>query len=355
MDTISNFPKFIRQKCHEMPNMRACELAEEAGISEAELVAAHCGHSATRLTLNVPKMLSQVSDFGSVMCLTRNELAVHEKIGPFEKVSGGEHVGLALGKQIDLRFFPHKWAHAFAVSQETANGTRRSLQFFDAAGQAIHKIYMRAESNLQAYEDFCHHWRDENQTDSIETISEKRSVKKIDTIELNDTQISALRQRWKSMTDVHQYVGLLKEFNLNRYQAVQIAGEELAWQLESDALLTLLTDSVKQQIPIMCFVGNQGMIQIHTGQIQNVKIQGPWLNIMDDTFHLHLKKDHIHQLWAVRKANADGYVTSLEAFDQAGEMIIQFFGKRLEGTDERQDWRQLISTLAVKKYQQKAG
>jgi hypothetical protein len=37
----------------------------------------------------------------------------------------------------------------------------------------------------------------------------------------------------------------------------------------------------------MCFVGNRGCIQIHTGPVKNIKIMGPWLNVMDPGFNLH--------------------------------------------------------------------
>ncbi|MCY1245036.1 hemin-degrading HemS.ChuX domain protein [compost metagenome] len=72
---------------------------------------------------------------------------------------------------------------------------------------------------------------------------------------------------------------------------------------------------------------------------------GPWLNVMDPTFHLHLRTDHIAELWAVRKPTADGHVTSIEALDAKGEMIIQFFGKRKEGLAERPEWRSIAEGL----------
>jgi putative hemin transport protein len=66
---------------------------------------------------------------------------------------------------------------------------------------------------------------------------------------------------------------------------------------------------------------------------------------MDPTFHLHLRQDHIVEAWAVRKPTTDGHVTSLEAYGADGEMIIQFFGKRQEGFDERRDWRAIVENL----------
>jgi putative hemin transport protein len=79
--------------------------------------------------------------------------------------------------------------------------------------------------------------------------------------------------------------------------------------------------------------------------VQNIKAMGPWINILDETFHLHLRTDHIAEVWTVRKPTKDGHVTSLEAYGADGKMIIQFFGKRHEGEGERDDWRFLAENL----------
>ena len=337
----------IRQKMKESPQMRARDLADSLGISEAELVAAQCGTRIQRLNLDVAGMMSEMPSLGTVMCLTRNESAVHEKIGPFEKVMTGKSAGLVLGEQIDLRYFHQKWAHVFAVSTETGQGLRHSLQFFDAQGQAVHKIHMRDESDMAAYQAFCQKWRSEDQSDTLEIAPAEAEEDRISPANLSDQQLAELRERWQAMTDVHQYTGIIRDYHLSRYQAVDIVGDDLAWEVQPDSVHQLFAQAVATALPIMCFVGNKGMIQIHTGAIQNTKIVGPWLNVLDDTFHLHLKVGDIDRMWAVRKANSDGYVTSVEAYDKQGNLVIQFFGKRIEGTDEREDWRALVADLPL--------
>jgi putative hemin transport protein len=49
----------------------------------------------------------------------------------------------------------------------------------------------------------------------------------------------------------------------------------------------------------------------------------------------------------VRKPTSDGHVTSVEAFDDKGELIIQFFAQRIEGSDERLPWRDLVHNLPL--------
>ncbi len=98
-------PHEIRRTRAENPKMRERDLAAQLGISEAELVAAHCGEGVTRVEPRVNDLLTGLEPVGEVMALTRNESAVHEKIGVYDKVVTGEHTAMALGENIDLRIF----------------------------------------------------------------------------------------------------------------------------------------------------------------------------------------------------------------------------------------------------------
>ena len=157
--------------------------------------------------------------------------------------------------------------------------------------------------------------------------------------------IDDLRDRWSRLTDVHQFFGMLKALKLSRRQAVRMVGQDYAWLLDNDAVSAMFHHAAADGMPIMCFVGNRGCIQIHSGPVKSIKPMGPWINVMDETFHLHLRTDHIQEVWAVRKPTKDGHVTSLEAYGADGKMIIQFFGKRHEGEGERDDWRFLAENL----------
>ena len=151
--TVQNtlLPEDIRRKRAENPKMRERDLARILSISEAELVAAHCGYGVTRIEPRVADFLTGMEAVGPVMALTRNESAVHEKIGVYENVSASERSAIVLGKDIDLRVFPSHWVHAFAVEKRDGDEVRHSLQFFDRAGDAVHKVHLRPESDLNAY------------------------------------------------------------------------------------------------------------------------------------------------------------------------------------------------------------
>ncbi|UXN74936.1 hypothetical protein N8D56_08110 [Devosia sp. A8/3-2] len=79
-------PTQIRELQARHPEMRERDFARIHGISEGELVAAEVGRSAVRLQVDLDLLLNGLRACGEVMALTRNESAVHEKIGPYEKV-----------------------------------------------------------------------------------------------------------------------------------------------------------------------------------------------------------------------------------------------------------------------------
>ncbi|TGQ94447.1 hemin-degrading factor [Mesorhizobium sp. M8A.F.Ca.ET.208.01.1.1] len=336
-------PHEIRRARTENPKARERDLAGQLGISEAELVAAHCGDGVIRIEPRVNDLLTGLEAVGEVMALTRNESAVHEKIGVYDKVVTGNHNAMVLGENIDLRIFPKIWAHGFALEKRDGDDIRRSLQFFDASGEAVHKVHLRPASSLYAYQKLVASLESPNQGPTIEIsgpVLDEESEAGTSTASLDD-----LRDRWSRLTDVHQFFGMLKTLKLSRRQAVRMVGQDYAWLLDNDAVRAMFHHAAESEMPIMCFVGNRGCIQIHSGPVKSIKPMGPWINVLDETFHLHLRTDHIHEVWAVRKPTKDGHVTSLEIYAANGDMILQFFGKRHEGESERDDWRFLAEHL----------
>jgi len=342
MDTLTKpAPEAIRRAGVENPKTRARELAAQLGVSEAETVAAWCGEGALRVAPLPAGFLPRMEAVGEVLALTRNESAVHEKVGVYDNFVAGKHASMMLGEAIDTRMFPAHWVHAFAVEKPDGDAVRRSLQIFDAQGDAVHKIHLRPASNVEAWQALVDGIAAPDQSQSIEIAAAPEPDHAVDAAE----PVEELRRRWSRMTDTHQFVGIIRKLKLSRRKAVHLVGEDYAWPLAVDAVETMMRQSADAALPIMCFVGNRGCIQIHSGPIAAIKSMGPWLNVMDPTFHLHLRADRIREVWAVRKPTDKGHVTSLEAYDADGSLIIQFFGKRIEGQDERAGWRTIVETL----------
>lgn len=326
----------------EQPGLRARDAAAQLGVSEAELVAARIGHGVTRLGSDCASLLQALPAIGPVMALTRNAHCVHEKHGSFGNVSIGPGHGLVLNHDIDLRLFMSHWRYAFAVREEVASGLRDSLQFFDIDGTAVHKVYATAATDRAGFAALVSRSTADAQSPAltIAPLPPRRHDRPDHEIDLPN-----FRAHWRALQDTHDFFGLLMEFGVGRLQAMRLAGEEFAAPLEPAAMQLALESVAASGVPIMCFVGNPGCIQIHTGAINATKVLGPWFNVLDPGFNLHARQDRIASAWAVRKPTRDGIVTSIEVFDAGGECFVQFFGERKPGRAELPEWRAVVAGL----------
>lgn len=315
------------------PKARIRTLAQDMSVSEMELVAAGCGQIVpVLLTEPAQDIFKELGSLGRVMALTRNDWCVHERHGKYEDIRAGKVMGIVLGPDIDLRMFFSCWKFTFAVNDDG----RLSIQFFDAAGAALHKVYITDESDVDAYHALVARFTD---PDPVWPQAVPAAPKADETVAQAPAQ---LREDWLAMKDTHEFHELLKRHNVSRLTALRDVGEDLAQQVPDDVAERMLTDVAERDIAFMCFVGNRGMIQIHSGPIKKLMRTGPWFNVLEPHFNLHLDTTAIDSAWVVNKPTADGWVTSVECYAANGDLIAQFFGARKPGVPELTSWRELL-------------
>jgi putative hemin transport protein len=336
------------------------DIAAQLVVSEGELIAAHVGTAqanatgpglrARRLRGDWPRLIAALETVGDVMALTRNASCVHEKSGVYRNPSahgpaGGE-MGLVLGAEIDLRIFYSRWAHGFVVDEISeksgAVSMQRSLQFFDVTGSAVHKVFTKSKTDLAAWQTLCAQFLSHDQTEGLRAEAATTLANDKPDADIN---IAAFHLAWASMRDTHEFFGLLRQHGLTRTQALRLAEPRFARPVDAASAHQVLAAAAADGTPVMVFVGNPGTIQIHTGPIQKVAVIGPWLNVLDPGFNLHLREDHISSAWVVKKPTVDGLVSSLELFDAQGETIAMLFGERKPGHAELCSWRDLLERL----------
>lgn len=327
----------------ENPGLRIRNAAQQLGVTEVELLATQIGETATPLIPDFEAILKRFEEIGYAMSLTRNASIVHERKGVFKDFSWSPHAALFVGEDIDIRFFPSVWKYAFAVV-EGGEKPRKSIQIFDKYGDAVYKLYIENKSNLDAYEAIIRDFDDtEEFTLALEQAPELQKVRPIDQINIDTL---AFQQEWIDLKDTHDFFGMVRKYSLHRIEALNLApSKHHASQVPNDRLRKALNLASESGQEIMAFVGNRGAIGIHTGPVKKIVDFGPWLNVLDPEFNLHIFEADIKQSWVVRKPTADGEVTSLECFDANGELIITLFGKRKPGIPELASWRELVAKL----------
>lgn len=334
----------LRAARAEQPGLRDRDLAASLGVSEAELVAAHLGgHGAVRIAAHPDRIMPAIEALGPVMALTRNESCVIEKTGVYRDYVSGGHASLIAAGDIDLRFFPAHWVHAFALERESARGPQKSIQVFDAAGDAVHKIFLRPESNAGAWAPLVESLRVEDQGPAAAMAARAA----VEAAAGNPDRAGELREAWGRMTDTHQFLTLVSRLKMNRLGAYRMAGEPLARRLAPGAVRACLEAAAADGTPIMIFVGNRGCIEIHGGPIHRVEPMGPWLNILDPGLDLHLRADHVAEVWAVDKPTRRGAALSVECFDAEGGLIAQIFGVNKDGPEALAAWRAIVDAQAT--------
>jgi putative hemin transport protein len=334
--------------------MRHRDIAGRLEMSEGELIAAFLGiktipsevgeMQAVRLHQTWFDIIASIESLGEVMAMTRNASCVHEKVGIYQHASQEGPVGLVVG-EIDLRLFYQAWAHGFAVREMTQDGLQRSLQFFDKAGVAIHKIHLRAQSSVVQYDALLEQFQSDDQTPGIQALELDKPL-----AELPDQNIdvAAWHQAWRDMKDTHDFFTLLRQFKVTRTQGLRLAHPDFVQALPVTCSKDLLEGAATAGTPLMVFVGNPGMLQIHSGPIYKVMLAQSWINVMDPRFNLDLQMDSVAKAWLVRKPTDDGIVTSVELFDGNGEAIAMLFGERKPGNPELPARRSLVSELLTR-------
>ena len=336
--------------------LRHQEIAAFLGVTEAELIDAHVGVSkldvvrsspnlakAIRLKKSWPEIVKLAEGLGKVMALTRNQWAVHEKIGQYEHVSLQGDIGLVAGRDIDLRLFYRQWEFAYIFEEGKDATLQKSIQFFDEFGRAVHKIFLLPESQHEHLELMIQRLADSNQEPGI-FIHKKREPEISTTEKLNDVDHEAFKSDWVGLQGTHDFFNLLKKYGLNRLEALNLIGPDYAQLLDKSSVKFLLDSAGHLSIPLSIYVGNRGAVQIYVGLIKHVVDSTSWLNILDPTFNLHLKVAELPSVWLVRKPTKTGVVSSMEILDTAGEVIAMVFGERLLGQSESEDWRNLLES-----------
>ncbi|SFJ69848.1 hemin-degrading factor [Celeribacter neptunius] len=321
------------------------DLAAALGISEAELIAAHIGGTdgmkVTRIAYHPDEVMPRLTSLGEVMSLTRNASCVHERVGTFEEYKSGQHASMVLGKEIDTRIFPKHWAFGFAIENETAKGLRRTLQFFDQAGDALQKIFLRETSNHEAWKPLVEVLTLEDQSPEL-AVEERQPT---EGAKINADKREILIDEWQKMTDTHQFNRLAAKLGMNRLGAYRLAGAPFVRRIDPAAVETFLNVTSEAGQKVVLFVGNRGNIQIHWGTLDNIKPMGPWLNVLDPRFNLHLRGDHLAEVYVVEKPTKRGPAISLEAFDAEGGLIFQCFGQRKSEADDLAQWHGILADL----------
>lgn len=321
------------------------EGAADLGVSEGTLMADAPETVYLGGKENIRGIVLKLHMLGTVQCVVRNSVCVHEKQGVYENVSLAPTSGIAINiGGIDLRIFTARWHHALAVTANEGGKVSRSVQFYDEFGVSVQKVFMKEEGKTAEWQALL---------DAFGTAGKPAFQSGVlppveAAAALLPEQEAAFQERWNELKDVHHFGGLLETFKLDRQTAYRHAPAGATRMLPQEAWQQVLEAAKAKNLEIMIFSGNRGIVQIQTGRVHNIVRARGYLNVLDgkeECFSMHLKDDEIAETWVVRRPMRDGFVTCVEGFDARRKTVIQIFGKRQEGEPELAAWRDITDAL----------
>lgn len=324
----------------ENPVAHIRDAAHALRVSEAELVAAACGKSTTRLSNNWMELLLDLETLGPVITRTDNDYAILEKIGVYRNISISRNLGIVLDKALDLRLFFNHWHHGFAVQEKTATGTRHSLQFFDISGTAVHKVYLTNDSDRFAYHSLVGAYQAPNQSTRQWIASLPHPI-----TGRSHEKTKNFFTRWHNLRDTQCLHDLLRISVLS--QSHTLEGAVIASTRPFDpSLFPLLMESVADQaLNVTFLIANSGSVQIHTGPMFNVISSDHRFSVLHEDFNLQLFEDAIAGAWVVEEETDYGKLTSVELHDRQGAVVALVACQHNPEQPEHDTWRRIVNAL----------
>ena len=315
---------------------RARDFADAHGISEAALVAAFTGPDCVRIDAAPDRLMPLLMGLGQALALTRNDSAVQERQGRYVSYEPGDETAVVRGPEIELRLAPAHWVHAFAVTEPTAKETKRSIQVFDAAGDAVHKIHLTEDSNVEAFERLTGALLLPMQPDSLR-LAPRAAPRGVTG---DPARLAELQAGWEAQPDEAAFRRFLGNLGMSTLFALRGAGAPRTRRLAPEAVTELLERASAGKVELVIRSGNPGCQQVYSGPVERILPAGYWINVMDPRFNLHLRTDHLAEVWLVDRPGRGGRAVSVEAFDAGGEAILHVSGRHPGA-----DWTALAAGL----------
>lgn len=324
----------------ENPQARIYNISKALEVPEAALFYKGLGlNESLPIALEATTLIPRLKELGTVMSIVRNDGAVHEKIGQYETVNlhEGPKMATVLGSIIDQRIFYSSWDSAYRFKMNGRAGELEGVAIFDIHGDAVMKFYKKDDTDNKAWDDL---FQTVPANGTPEFQPRKPQHNRFDSGKKEE-----FLEAWKNLKDTHDFFMLLMRYGITRTKALEVAEGSFAYKMHNEASVDLLSRVSKAGMPLMVFIGNKGIIQIHDGIIDKNFTQGGWLNIMDPEFNMHLDMAKVAECWHVVKPTVDGDVNSVELYDSEGELLVTFFSSRKPGTPEREIWRTIIEEI----------
>ena len=274
--------------------VRIKDAAEILSTNEAALLSTEIGEKIYFLKIsNFEDFFIQLSNIDKLMFLIRSQYVVHETtIIPSQIKYLNNKLILNNAPDYTLIDYDIKsFKYVFYEQKKHSGRTLKSFQFFNKFGTAVLKIYLRGKKDLefnQIAESFYTDYAYELQKE----ISSKPAIRQFSEFYYSEYGID---NNFIKKTDY--------EKNFLR------------------KLLELLTDN---KIPTRIHAFGENIFQQYSGKIKKLIDFGPWINIMDKNFNLHVLEEKIIRSTVSHLISNENELLTISFVDNNNYKVLEF-------------------------------
>ncbi|MDR2513379.1 MAG: hypothetical protein LBD01_06270 [Puniceicoccales bacterium] len=300
-------PQQLREALQELkkqfPRLYPRDLAAKLGSTEAQLTALGAGETTFKLTVpDVVPLLNGLGKLGKPLFIVRNDDAVLEREATLHFEDKGHYTDASdASGEVRLAMAKTAIASAFAVRAEKF--VKRGLQFFDAAGTAVLKAYLRDETKIEAFDAWVQPWLSADQSDALEVMP--------GTVGKNP--------------HTHDHANCHCAHGVEKPQAIEAP---------SESFKLLLNAAAKSGEPVALSLSNDTVFfRVGVPSIKKLAPMAPWFNILDDALHSHLREEAVTQ--AKFYTNKEKNKLKLASLSQEGKTLF-ILSVNLDGAAARE-------------------
>ena len=151
-------------------HLHAPDAARMLAVPDSALAAARIGSGAVRLKPDIGALLAPISKWGRVLCAFSNACGVHMPLGAVTAESGEGGAFRLRGEHMRAEIDAGAVADAYLfVDRDDSHGNTRSVQFYNAAGAPILKVFIFHKTLFEAAERHLTEFKADDQSRTVRT------------------------------------------------------------------------------------------------------------------------------------------------------------------------------------------
>ena len=266
--------------------LRIRDISNKLNVSEAELLSLSVNDSVSFLSINDFNQFFTylLSNIDKVMFLIRSEFVVHEKIIiPFQYKIINDSIINKKNNSLLIKFNSETFKYSFFEIKKHNNRNLKSFQFFDYYGTSVLKIYLKGKKDVE-FENLANQYK----------IEYKYQIQK----DFTSDKYIQFKNKHSDKIPPHS------DFKLTLRQ--------------------LLNGIAKKSIPVNIYAFGIECMQCHSDIIKNIVDYGPWLNIMDKNFNIHVLENKI----SFSKSSIRDDNNCIDFYDINNNLVLSISGKK---------------------------